>query len=258
MRKLIILLLAAMLTACAVSPTGRHQLSLFPEQKIDQLGVQSYQKIKQETPASNNRALNNYVACVAHAITAQVGGEWEVTLFQSDQVNAFALPGNKIGVYTGLLKVTQNQGQLAAVLGHEVGHVLAHHGNARMSTQFATQTAVQLASAVAGGAGTAGGQLAMAALGAGAQVGVLLPFSRGQESEADEIGEQLMARAGFDPRESIALWQNMQRQGGNKPPEFLSTHPSEGDRIKDLQKHLPEAEQLYQQARAAGRRPNCG
>lgn len=258
MRKLIICLLAATLVGCAVSPTGRHQLSLFPAQEVAQMGAQSYQKIKQETPTSSNRALTNYVACVAHAITAQVGGEWEVTLFQSDQVNAFALPGNKIGVYTGLLKVTQNQGQLAAVLGHEVGHVLAHHGNARMSTQFATQSAVQLASSIAGGAGTVGGQLAMAALGVGAQVGVLLPFSRGQESEADEIGEQLMARAGFDPRESIALWKNMQRQGGDKPPEFLSTHPSEGDRIQNLEKHLPQAQQLYQQARAAGRRPNCG
>lgn len=255
MRKFSIFIVVALLTACAVSPTGRPQLKLFPDAEIAQMGAASYQKIKQETPIERSRSINNYVACVSNSITQIVGGSWEVTVFAQDQANAFALPGGKIGVYTGLLNVANGQAQLATVVGHEVAHVLADHGNSRVSTQFATQTAVQLASSVAGGG--VGGQLAMAALGAGAQVGVLLPFSRGQEGEADILGLNLMARAGFDPRQSVALWQNMQRQGGSQS-SFLSTHPSEGDRIKALQQHMPEALQIYNQARAAGRRPSCG
>lgn len=249
-------LLASTLTACAVSPTGRPQLKLFPDAEIAQMGVASYEKIKQETPIEKSSSVNNYVSCVANSITQIVGGSWEVNVFAEDQANAFALPGGKIGVYTGLLKIADGQGQLATVVGHEIAHVLADHGNARVSTQFATQSAIQLGGAIAGGG--AGGQLAVAALGAGAQVGVLLPFSRGQESEADILGVNLMARSGFDPRESVRLWQNMQQQSGNRPSSFLSTHPSEGDRIQKLQEHMPEALQIYNQARAAGRRPNCG
>lgn len=256
MRKLFIFSIVALLTACAVSPTGRPQLKLFPDAEIAQMGVASYQQIKEETPIERSRAVNSYVACVSNAITGIVGGNWEVTVFAEDQANAFALPGGKIGVYNGLLKVADGQSQLATVIGHEVAHVLADHGNSRVSTQFATQTALQLGSSIAGGG--AGGQLAMAALGAGAQVGILLPFSRGQETEADILGVNLMARAGFDPRASVQLWQNMQRQGGNRPSQFLSTHPSEGNRIQTLQQHMPEALQIYNQARAAGRRPNCG
>ena len=258
MRRLCILLVAATLAACAVSPTGRPQLKLFPDSEIAQMGVASYQKIKQETPVSQSRSVNNYVRCVADNITRVVGGNWEVTVFADDQANAFALPGGKIGVYTGLLQISQNQDQLATVLGHEVAHVLADHGNARASANLATQSAVQLASAIAGGGGGAAGQAAMAALGLGAQVGVLLPYGRGQESEADILGLNLMARAGFDPRQSVALWRNMQKQGGGRPPEFLSTHPSESSRIQQLQKQMPEAMQIYQQARNAGRHPRCG
>lgn len=256
MRTFLILITATVLTACAVSPTGRPQLKLFPDAEIAQMGIASYEKIKQETPIERSRSVNNYVKCVANSITQQVGGSWEVNVFAEDQVNAFALPGGKIGVYNGLLKVADGQSQLATVIGHEVAHVLADHGNSRVSANFATQTAVQLASSVAGGG--AGGQLAIAALGAGAQVGVLLPFSRGQESEADILGVNLMARAGFDPRASVDLWRNMQRKSGGGKTSFLSTHPSEGDRISELQKHMPEAIQIYNQARAAGRRPNCG
>ncbi len=257
MRKFCIVLITVFVAACATSPTGRPQLKLFSDQEVAQMGVASYEKIKQETPIERSRSVNNYVRCVANSITQQVGGQWEVNVFAQDQVNAFALPGGKIGVYTGLLKVADGQSQLATVIGHEVAHVLADHGNARVSTQAATSTAVQLAGSILGGGG-GGGQLAMAALGVGAQVGVLLPFSRGQEAEADILGVNLMARAGFDPRQSVALWQNMQRQGGNRGTSYLSTHPSEGDRIQALQQHMPEALQIYNQARAAGRRPNCG
>ncbi len=257
-RNLISVLLTALVTvACATSPTGRPQLKLFSSADLAEMGAASYQQIKKETPIEQSSRVNRYVQCVSDAITSQTGGTWEVTVFDADQANAFALPGGKIGVYTGLLEVSRNQDQLATVIGHEVAHVLADHGNERVSNQFATQSALQLAGAIAGGQGGVG-QAAMAALGLGAQVGVLLPFSRAQESEADVVGLELMARAGFDPRASVQLWQNMAQAGGGSPPEFLSTHPGHESRINKLNENIPEVMPLYRQARNAGRRPNCG
>lgn len=255
MRRIYVASLLLLLAACATSPTGRHQLKLFSEEKIAQMGIQSYQQMKQEEPIDTSTADNRYVKCVADAITNVTGGEWEVTVFKDDQVNAFALPGGKIGVYSGLLDVAKSDDQLAAVIGHEVGHVLAEHGNERVSQQAATQGGLQVVSAFLGGAGGGGNQAVMSALGLGAQVGILLPFSRTQESEADTIGLELMARAGFDPRQSVALWQNMAAAGGEKPAEFMSTHPSNESRIKSLQSHMNQAMQLYQQA---PNKTNCG
>jgi predicted Zn-dependent protease len=248
MRRIYVASLLLLLAACATSPTGRNQLKLFSEEKIAEMGVQSYQQMKQEEPIDNSTADNRYVKCVADAITNVTGGEWEVTVFKDDQVNAFALPGGKIGVYSGLLDVAKSDDQLAAVIGHEVGHVLADHGNERVSQQAATQGGLQVVSAFLRGSGGGGNQAVMSALGLGAQVGILLPFSRTQESEADTIGLELMARAGFDPRESVALWQNMAAAGGEKPAEFMSTHPSNESRINNLQSHMNKAMQLYQQA----------
>lgn len=248
MRRIIAVSLLLILVACATSPTGRHQLQLFSKDKIAQMGVQSYQQMKQEETIDTSTTDNRYVKCVADAITNVTGGDWEVTVFKDDQVNAFALPGGKIGVYSGLLDVAKSDDQLAAVIGHEVGHVLAEHGNERVSQQAATQGGLQVVSAFLGGSGGGGGQAVMSALGLGAQVGILLPFSRAQESEADTVGLELMARAGFDPRESVALWQNMAAAGGEKPAEFMSTHPSNETRINSLQSHMNKAMQLYQQA----------
>jgi predicted Zn-dependent protease len=180
-----------------------------------------------------------------------------VTVFEDESANAFALPGGKIGVHTGLLEVAKTPDQLAAVIGHEIGHVMAEHSNERVSTAFAANAGVQLAAALSGTDGPKQ-QMLMGLLGLGAQFGVLLPFSRTQESESDEIGLTLMARAGFDPRAAINLWENMAQAGGAQPPEFLSTHPSHGTRIEDLRAQMDEAVKIYQQARAQGRRPNCG
>lgn len=259
--RLALAVLAAAGLACATSPTGRSQLIMFPEAEMETMGVAAYDKLKTEMPVSDDAAKQRYVRCVANAITAELkpgegGGTWEVTLFDEPSANAFALPGRKIGVHTGLLEVATNQDQLAAVLGHEVAHVLAHHSNERVSTQYATQTGLELAGIIAGGSGGASQEL-MGLLGVGAQVGVILPFSRTQESEADQIGVDLMARAGFDPRQSIALWENMAASGGEAPPELLSTHPSSTSRIEKLRAHVPEAMSIYEQARAAGRKPNC-
>ncbi len=257
MKKLILTLSAlALIAACATSPTGRRTIRLMPAQQMDAMGVEAYQQLKKDTPASKDAKASAYVACVSNAITSQIGGDWEVTLFDDDSANAFALPGGKIGVHSGLLKVAENQHQLAAVLGHEVGHVIAEHGNERASASTLANVGMVLADAVAGAYGVEQRQTALALLGIGAQVGVLLPFSRTHESEADALGLGYMAQAGFDPRQSVNLWQNMAKQGGG-PPEFLSTHPSHDTRIRDLQDGIPGVMPTYEAARKAGRTPNC-
>lgn len=244
-------LLTVLLTGCATSPLGRSQLIVVDDQQLNKMGAQAFQQIEEETPKSTNSSINAYVRCVAQAVASKATGAhvpttWEVVVFDSDQVNAFALPGGKIGVYTGLLKVTENQDQLATVIGHEVGHVIARHGNERVSQSVVAQTGMQIAGALAGDGGALS-KTAMGALGLGVQYGVLMPYGRTQETEADKIGLDLMARAGFDPRESVKLWENMARAGGgNKPPELLSTHPAETTRINNLKARMPSALKLAQ------------
>jgi predicted Zn-dependent protease len=258
-----LLLLAVLLglaAACAISPTGRRQLMLFSEDQMAQMGIQSFDAIKQEQTISTDPAVNAYVGCVTDALRRVVDvrwqDDWEVVVFQDPTANAFALPGRKIGVHTGLLKIARTQGQLAAVIGHEIGHVLAGHGNERVSQQAAAQASMQAASIFVDPS-TASGQATMAALGIGAEYGVLLPFSRTHESEADAIGLDLMSRAGFDPSEAVRLWENMRAAGGQQPPEWTSTHPSHDTRIEDLRAALPEAETKRDAARAAGLVPRC-
>jgi predicted Zn-dependent protease len=256
--RLIMLIFLLQLCACATSPTGRKQLKLFPESQMSQMGIASYQQMKQQTPLSKNKVTNKYVSCVANAITAQTGSttSWEVNVFDDEAINAFALPGGKIGVYTGILQVASTQDQLAAVIGHEVAHVLANHGNERVSVAFAADSGMKMAQILAGEATPQKAQL-LGLLGLGAQVGVLLPYGRTQESEADILGLEYMAKAGFDPRQSVTLWQNMSKTGGQKPPELLSTHPSNTTRINDLNKHMESAMVLYKQAKANKQKPNC-
>jgi len=154
--------------------------------------------------------------------------------------------------------VAENQHQLASVVGHEVGHVLARHGNARYSAGLASQVGMIAAAVALGQSNSDNAGLTLAALGIGLQVGILMPYGRAHESEADEIGQDLMAKAGFDPRGSVELWKNMSEEGGSQPPEFLSTHPSHGRRIKDLNKGMNKALRTFEQARAQGRNPRCG
>ena len=232
-----------------------------------QMGTTAFAELKSTTPLSSDSAEITYVRCVANAITSVLTPQevvpvavtqWEVVLFDEDSANAFALPGGKMGVHTGLLRVARNQSQLATVMGHEVAHVLAQHGNERVSQTTLAQVGMNMVGVIAG-ADTPEKQEALAALGVPLlQVGVLMPFGRSQESEADEIGLYLMARAGFDPRESVPLWENMGRNSaGQAPPEFMSTHPSHATRIQRLQAAMPKAIELQQQAIASGRRPSC-
>ncbi len=258
-RLLIVSTVALLIAACATSPLGRRQLKIVSDSEVSQMGIQSFTELKQKTPATKDSAQAAYVQCVSSAITrvipsmnwhVPVPASWEVVTFQSDDVNAFALPGGKIGVYTGLLKVATTQDQLAAVIGHEVTHVLAGHSAERVSSNAVGSLGTAVASAYTG--------ISTQALSGVTQTLFLLPYSRSHESEADLLGMDLMSKAGFDPQASITLWQNMSKLGGQKPPQIMSTHPSNETRIHDLTKRLPQDLPVYQQARAAGLRPSCG
>lgn len=238
--------------ACATSPTGRKQLRLVSNDQLNQMGATAFAEMKQELPPVQSAATRRYVECVTNTILPFIPGnlDWEVQTFQSDQINAFALPGGKIGVYTGLLKVAQTQDQLAAVIGHEIAHVIAGHSAARVSNQMASQLGATIFAAGTG--------MSPELIGQGAMLLLVLPNSRADESESDILGMRYMAQAGFDPRAAVQLWQNMaQAAGGRSPAEFTSTHPSHDTRIRDLNNELTNAMPLYEQARAAGRRPNC-
>jgi len=244
------------LSACSTTPTGRSQVAFMPDDQIDGMGLQAFSELKKEKKMSQNTRENEFVRCIAAAITREVGGNWEVIVFEDNTLNAFALPGSKIGVHTGLVDLVDNQDQLASVIGHEVGHVLAKHSNERLSQKVGAQVGISLIAAVAAPQ-TELGRSAMGLLGVGAQYGLIMPFSRLHESEADEIGLELMAKAGFNPAESVTLWQKMAQASQGQPAEFMSTHPSHETRIHDLQKRLPEATALMQKARAAGKNPSC-
>ncbi|MBX2812670.1 MAG: M48 family metallopeptidase [Myxococcales bacterium] len=245
-------------TSCATSPTGRKQLILLPEDQVASLGATAYADMKKAEKVSTSSVMSGYVNCIAQAILAanrsQVGKGWEVTTFDSDQINAFALPGRKIGIYSGMANFADNASQLAAVMGHEVGHVLARHGNERMSEALAAQSGLGLLAAYQGGGETK--QVLLAALGLGYDLGIAKPHSRTQESEADQIGLVMMAKAGFDPGQAVALWQKMATRG-NSGPEFLSTHPAPSKRAQALKALQSQAKPHYNQAVAAGRRPQC-
>jgi len=252
--------------ACATSPTGRFQTITYSGLQMADMGTAAFEEMRAKMPRSQNTAQVRLVECVANRIVgvitpADLGQvvvrQWEVELFEDPTANAFALPGGKMGVNTGLLDVAATPSQLAAVMGHEVAHVLARHGNARMSSQ-------RVAGGLMAGAGMIVGadspqkQATMAALGLGLEYGLLKPYGRGQESEADEMGLIYMARAGFDPREAVTLWQNMARSsGGQAPPEFMSTHPSNATRIAQLRAEMPEAVAEYERVVASGGRANC-
>ncbi|MFI3188468.1 peptidase [Crenothrix sp. D3] len=253
-----VLMTTCLLTACVTSPTGRSQLLIMPDAQVDQMGLQSFATLKQQKPISQNPQYNQLASCIAGAITQEVGGGWEVVVFEDSSPNAFALPSNKIGVYTGMITlVGGNQEQLAAVIGHEVGHVLAKHSNERASQDMAVNQGLGMVQTMSNPQ-TVMGQTAMGLLGIGAEYGILKPYSRTHESEADIIGMDLMAKAGFDPNQSITLWQKMdQASQGQQPIEFMSTHPAHATRIQQLQQHIPQAMALFQQAQAMGKQPRC-
>ncbi|GJM06097.1 MAG: Zn-dependent protease [marine bacterium B5-7] len=265
MKNSAIIFLLVLLTACATSPSGDKQFILISDQQMNQMGVTTFQQMKTSQKISTNAKQIDYVQCVSYAIINALPGQWgdnqwEVVVFDDDSANAFALPGGKIGVHTGLLNVAETPSQLATVIGHEIAHVLWRHGAQRVSVQMVAQTGLQVADVVSQQKieGSAGRQMLMTGLGLGAQVGVMLPFSRDHEKEADRFGLHFMAAAGFDPKESIQLWQNMDKaSGGKRPPEFLSTHPEPKNRIAKLNKFMGKALELEKQAKQKGLNPQC-
>lgn len=259
---------ALVATACATatSPTGRTQyVGAVSQQQLDQMGAQAFTEQKAQMKQTGDAAQKRYVDCVVRAVVAQLPPAqrqiaWESAVFVDDNPNAFALPGGKVGVYTGILGVARNQDQLAAVIAHEVGHVIANHHDERITRQMGAQAGLGVVGALVGsrygdGATQATNQLGGAAL----QTAFLLPGSRVQESEADVVGQRLMAEAGFDPRQAVNLWQNMiAASGGARPPQWLSTHPDPSARIGELESRAASLVPVWEQARAAGRRPACG
>ncbi|MGI9341321.1 MAG: M48 family metallopeptidase [Gammaproteobacteria bacterium] len=226
------------------------------EREIEIQSDTEFQKMRNSMNVSNDVNVRSYVFCIADAIIAELeepyrSMDWEIEIFDEEAVNAFAMTGGKIGVFVGILKVAENPDQLGAVIGHEVAHVTQRHSVERANQAMTTQIGATAAGAVLGG-GYAGDAVQVAA-----QLGLMLPYGRGQESEADTVGLVYSANAGFDPRESVKLWKNMDKANEGAPPEFLSTHPSSGTRIEDLIAELPSALVNYNNAKAAGKVPDC-
>lgn len=232
------------LCGCATTPiTGRSQLMLVSEAQETALGVEAYREVLQKEPVTQDPRYTAPVQRIARRLEAAANRpdlRWEVRVIEEDKtVNAFALPGGKIGVYTGIFPIAQTETGLAIIMGHELGHVIARHGAERISQQMGAQL---LGSVLAiGFQASPYANTIMAAYGLGAQVGVLLPYSRLQESEADRIGLVLAAKAGYDAQAAIGVWQRMAKLSGRRPPPFLSTHPTPESRIEDIKKFLPQA-----------------
>jgi predicted Zn-dependent protease len=248
------------LVSCAKVPiTGRSQLNLIPSSEMLSMSESQYSDFLKQNKISDDKAATEQVNRVGNHLKEAVVGymdsqgmgdrikdyKWEMNLVESKEVNAWCMPGGKVVVYTGILPVTRTDAGLAVVLGHEIGHAIAQHGSERMTEGLMAQMGgVALGEALKSRPAQTQ-QLWMQAFGAGAQYGALLPFSRLQESEADRIGLVLMAKAGYDPKEAVTFWQRMQSSGGEKPPELMSTHPSDERRIADIKKEIPEAMKYY-------------
>jgi predicted Zn-dependent protease len=244
------LMLLVAIACQSVPVTGRRQIMLLPEGTELQMGLTSYQEVLKKSKISSDPALNAQVTRVGQRIATATGRtdyEWEFKVIEDKQVNAFCLPGGKVAVYTGILPVTHDDAGLAAVLGHEVSHAIARHGGERVSQGLLVQTGLAATQIALARNDPLIVQSVTALLGAGASVGLLLPWSRQQESEADHLGLIYMAKAGYHPSAARDLWVRMADvgRGQGRPPEFLSTHPAPETRIKQIEAWIPEALQYY-------------
>jgi len=258
-----LLLLACLGAAgCSQVPlTERSQLDLVPDAQLNAMAANSYQELISQSDVSANPAASDTVRRVGRNIQQAAqwlmaenqrgdelkGYEWEYTLIEANTVNAFAMPGGKVGIFSGILPLTRDDAGLAVVMGHEIAHVLANHGGERMSQVLVAQLGGMALSEALRKRPEETRELFFALYGLGAQVGFLLPYSRLQEREADRIGLILMARAGYDPRQAIPFWERMAAQGGPQPPVFLSGHPATKTRIESLKELMPEALKYYEE-----------
>jgi predicted Zn-dependent protease len=256
------LLITFLVAGCILNQvTGRKQLSLVNESELQLMATNQYMTFLDENKVLNARnnkdaaMVDRVGARIANAITMYYdkhgkpeileGYKWEFNTIQSNEVNAWCMPGGKVVVYTGILPVTQSETGLAIVMGHEVAHAIAKHGNERMSQAMVQQLGGMALEIAMAQKPQETRDLFMLSYGIGSQVGAMLPWSRQQESEADKFGLIFAAMADYDPREAIPFWQRMSAAGGAKPPEFLSTHPSDETRIKKLKQYMPEALKYY-------------
>lgn len=252
---LVTALLLSLLVTCATAPiTGRQQLILIPTSQEIALGLKSYREILSESKLSQNKQIVDMVNRVGWDIARVTSRdypiakdyEWEFNVIEDDKTpNAFALPGGKIAVYTGILKYTKDEAGLATVMGHEVGHALARHGAERMTQHLLAQLGEVALNVALKDQSPETVRALNIGYGVGTTVGVLLPFSRLEESEADHIGLILMAKAGYDPRNAVLFWERMAEAGGKKPLAFLSTHPADEKRIAQIKQWMPEALTYY-------------
>jgi len=259
MKKLIILSFAFLISCAVVPMTGRKQFVAIPSSQMIALSNESYSKVLAEGKLSNNSAYVNRVRKVGQRLTAAVetylqqnnlqsaiaGYNWQYNVLVSEELNAWCMPGGQIVYYEGILPVCQDENGIAVVMGHEIAHAVAQHGNERMSQQLAIQMGGIALSEALKTQKQETIDLAMLAFGVGAQVGVMLPYSRTHESEADELGLYFMAMAGYNPQTAIAFWERMEAMSTARPPEFLSTHPDPSNRISKLQRIMPKAMEYY-------------
>ncbi len=248
-------ILLTLTSGCDTVPvTGRHQLNLVSSGQEMQLGLTSFNELKKTTPISHDPAANALVQKVGKRIAAVTSkdmpnAQWEFVVFESPEANAFCLPGGKVGVYTGILPITNDEAGLATVIGHEVSHAVARHGAERMSEAMVEQMGGQVLGMSLSSADPRMQAAAQVAYGLTTQLGRELPHSRAQESEADHIGLIYMARAGYDPQSAVLFWQRFMQynnqHGGNSTPVFLRTHPLDETRIRQLQTWMPEAKAQY-------------
>ena len=256
MRRAVALAAVCLVAGCVSNPySGRRQLMLVDASAANQMGAKAYQEILAQAQISTAPAIVDPLHRVGRRIASVVEKrqdfDWEFSAIVDDQANAFALPGGKVAFFTGIYPVLQDEAGMAFVMAHEIAHVLLDHGAERMSQQMLAGGAGALLDAYLGTRDVKGEQIYRAAYGVAAGVGFLLPFSRLQESEADALGLKLMAEAGYDPRQAVEVWRRMAQAGGEQPPEFLSTHPSHGTRIEDLQSNMDKALAVYRQGSPA-------
>lgn len=257
---LISFLAVLLLTQCATVPlTGRKQFAMIPSAQILSLSNDSYAQVLKENKVSTNAQYVNMVKTVGKDITTAVvnyfaaqnqsnllnGYAWEYNVLISKELNAWCMPGGKIAFYEGIMPVCQDATGVAVVMSHEIAHAIANHGNERMSQELAVQLGGMALDVALSQKPETTRQIAMAAFGVGSSLGVLLPYSRQHESEADELGLYFMAMAGYNPNKAVDFWQRMQALSSGAPPEFLSTHPSNDTRIKQLNTHMAKAMEYY-------------
>ena len=244
-----VLPLLFVLASCATAPSGRSQLILISPEQESQLGADAFQEVLSKEEVTHDPELQGVVDRIGWRIARAANltdANWKfVVIDDAETVNAFALPGGKVGIYTGMFPVARTEGGLAAVMSHEVAHVMARHGAERLSQGLLAQLGAVAIQAGMSGSDPGVVRGVMTAYGLGATVGVLLPYSRLQEAEADRIGVILMAKAGYDPKEAVYVWERMAREDGRRPPEFLSTHPDPESRIRDLKALMPNALRHY-------------